>query len=172
MNQNETFKLDLERLNWISKVSDEYLLSLDINLQHIFTEEFDQTLLHQLTQFKDSRPLRILIKKFTNIDPKDKNGSTPLHISCMIGNKEATKILLQHSANVNAQDNLGDTPLMCLLRRNPLEKDLVKLVIEIGQPNMKIANKCETPKRAIDVARGTFRSRDIQDILPLLEPMN
>lgn len=41
----------------------------------------------------------------------DKNGSTPLHWACFMGNEEAVSVLLALGAKIDTQDCQGQTPL-------------------------------------------------------------
>ena len=45
------------------------------------------------------------------IDPRDKDGHTPLHLAVLAGSDEIAGILLQRGANVMAQNNDGETSL-------------------------------------------------------------
>jgi ankyrin repeat protein len=54
--------------------------------------------------------VEMLIKNNANVNCKDKEGSTPLHIACTLLNLEAVQVLVRSGANVNAMDKNG-TPL-------------------------------------------------------------
>lgn len=45
------------------------------------------------------------------VNSKNKDGLTPLHISCLEWDSTSAKILLDHGADINASDKLGSTPL-------------------------------------------------------------
>lgn len=54
---------------------------------------------------------------FADVNTEDKQGRTPLHLSCSIGNTYITRILLDYGANPNKWDrNLKATPLHCAAR--------------------------------------------------------
>ena len=52
-----------------------------------------------------------LLNHKANVNAKDKNGQTPLHLIIARGNLKAIQALLDHGADVNATDNKGKTPL-------------------------------------------------------------
>lgn len=59
----------------------------------------------------DTNEVRNLIRQGTNVNIKNLNGSTPLHIACIRGNVEMIELLIKSGADVRALDNEGDTPL-------------------------------------------------------------
>ena len=46
-----------------------------------------------------------------DLDERDYNGSTPLHLACRHADETAVHILLERGADVQAKDNAGNTPL-------------------------------------------------------------
>ena len=57
--------------------------------------------------------INFLINNGININLKDKNNSTPLHIVCYYNseNLDIIKILIKNGADINTRDILGETPL-------------------------------------------------------------
>ncbi|KAI1108062.1 hypothetical protein F5Y14DRAFT_445770 [Nemania sp. NC0429] len=49
------------------------------------------------------------------VNSKNKDGETPLHVSCAERNRTIADILLRADADINATDNLGLTPLHCAI---------------------------------------------------------
>ncbi|KAI1186262.1 hypothetical protein F5B17DRAFT_404459 [Nemania serpens] len=49
------------------------------------------------------------------VNSKNKDGETPLHISCVERNRIIAEVLLANGAGINAIDNLGLTPLHCAI---------------------------------------------------------
>jgi ankyrin repeat protein len=47
----------------------------------------------------------------TNINARDRNGRTPLHIAVRLEEKDVADLLISKGADINARDALGKTPL-------------------------------------------------------------
>ena len=80
----------------------------------------------------------LLISKNVDINPKDDDGHTPLHLACMRGNYAAVEILIrQERIEVNSLNKRGDTPLhfACLIGN----EKIVKLLME-NEADCHIAN--------------------------------
>lgn len=69
--------------------------------------------LHDVVQLGDIASVQLLLDSGTDVDVnvKDADGATVLHIACAMGNKEMAKYLLDKGADVNAKDNEQSTPL-------------------------------------------------------------
>ena len=52
-----------------------------------------------------------LINHGANVNEKDKDGSTPLHLAAWNGKLECCEFLINHGVNVNEKDSDGNTPL-------------------------------------------------------------
>ncbi|CRG94164.1 ankyrin-repeat protein, putative [Plasmodium gallinaceum] len=73
---------------------------------------------------------KIILKKGSNINHKDINGISPLHICVKHGHLSLAKFLLENNANINIKDNDGQTPIFyAIINRH---YDIVKLLIENG----------------------------------------
>ena len=61
--------------------------------------------------------LRLLLDDFKerpdlpDVDARDRQGFTPLHVACMWGDVDAARCLLQHGCDVGAVNERGSTPL-------------------------------------------------------------
>jgi ankyrin repeat protein len=64
-----------------------------------------------------------LLNHSADVNAKDNNGQTPLHLIVTLGNIKALRCLLDHKADVNAVDNHGKTPLD-LLENFKIESDM------------------------------------------------
>ena len=63
----------------------------------------------------------MLIEKQADVNAKDKNGNTPLHLAAYYGHVEAIKWLIRRGSNKNKKNNCGETPLHMAAKNN---KDL------------------------------------------------
>jgi len=72
----------------------------------------------------------LLIEKGCNINEKDNDGYTPLHIACNKGNLDMVKLLIEKGCNINEKNNNGNTPLHTACYKRHL--DIVTLLIEKG----------------------------------------
>lgn len=54
---------------------------------------------------------KLLIDGGSNVNSRDENGQTPLHIAAFKGEVEFVKFLIEKGADVNAKDKYGNTPL-------------------------------------------------------------
>ena len=127
-------------------------------------------------------------------DPVDRNGMTPLCVSCQHGNAEVAAALLDGGANINLAINLnsvlpGYTPLMCAAVANLT--GVVKLLLERGADGTNTTTARSPPailswsatsmmtipsvaagSTALDIARTRFdASADCAETLAVLRLM-
>ena len=67
--------------------------------------------LHEAARYDDDNRLEYLIAQGLNVDTRDADGQTPLHISCRCGNSRCTAQLVASGASPNAANTNGYTPL-------------------------------------------------------------
>jgi ankyrin repeat protein len=65
-------------------------------------------------ELNDFKFVYCLLKKDIDLDIKDKNNFTPLHLAVLKGRYEIVKLLLEKGANLNIQNDDGYVPLCCL----------------------------------------------------------
>ncbi|PIO54674.1 ankyrin repeat protein, partial [Teladorsagia circumcincta] len=68
--------------------------------------------LHKAAFFNDVHSISQLIKAGRSLYEQDMHGNTALHISTMLGHREATALLLAHNAPVKVKNCDGWNPLM------------------------------------------------------------
>ncbi len=59
----------------------------------------------------DVRPLNEHVKGVEDLEPRDENGQTPLHVAASIGEAAIGAYLVELGADPNVKDPNGDTPL-------------------------------------------------------------
>jgi ankyrin repeat protein len=77
-----------------------------------------------------ARLVRLLIERGADIEAKDKDGQTVLHVAAR-GDYPITALLLEHGADVNVTDVHGITPLHAASRENS-DGNIVKLLVAQG----------------------------------------
>lgn len=69
-------------------------------------------LLHRATKEGDFTVVSELLKcGYRNIDAKNQDGQTAVHLACRFGNEQLVEKLISSGANVNCRDSEGNTPL-------------------------------------------------------------
>uniref|UniRef100_A0A1I7XT45 ANK_REP_REGION domain-containing protein n=1 Tax=Heterorhabditis bacteriophora TaxID=37862 RepID=A0A1I7XT45_HETBA len=76
------------------------------------TSNLESFPLHKAAFFNDTRSISQLIKSGRSLYEQDMHGNTALHISTMLGHREATALLLAHNAPVKVKNSDGWNPLM------------------------------------------------------------
>ena len=77
--------------------------------------------------------LERIIKNFSDINYRDRNGMTFLSIAVQQQKLDVIKILLENGANPNIEDNLGIPPLSYVfLKQTPNTEDIIKLLLNYG----------------------------------------
>jgi ankyrin repeat protein len=77
----------------------------------------DDTALFALIQERNQGTIELLARADYNLDRRNNEGRTPLHIAILSGHLDIAKTLLSHGANTDIQDNDYLTPLLLALQR-------------------------------------------------------
>ncbi|PIE01789.1 MAG: hypothetical protein CSA81_10435 [Acidobacteria bacterium] len=103
-----------ENLETLSLLVDRYDLALDTNIEH------GSTLLHFAAALNNAQILEYLISNGAEINLRNNNGDTALHIACfgVAGKNDlelkkqirAIQVLLNHNARISIRNNEGLTP--------------------------------------------------------------
>lgn len=107
------------------------LCTLSITSNGIETKTVD---IHSLAVTGSVDSIREALGKIKDINKKNSNGVTALHLAVEYNRTEVVKLLLSAGANVNAGNGLDKTPLIIAVEKNRLEPAKVLL----AQKNVKI----------------------------------
>ena len=155
-------QLSRSTYKWIKKVPEQYLKSMDMNLDG--SNDDGLTLLHVLAEIDKSKYVKCVIEKIKNVDPRDQSGQTPLHRACASSSFKMAKILIRHGADVNAVTENGDSPMMILAAQKKHDISVIKMLMDF---NAKRDTENNENMRAVDLAR---MSNATHDVIKLLRP--
>ena len=108
-------------------------------------------------------------KYFQNIESRDINESTPLHLACEKGSENVVNFLLSFNIDINCQDKFGRTPLFICVVFN--QKNISKKLIQKNADfNIKDFNEKLSPKDKVFQSYNKefiniFRKRNLCEIL-------
>lgn len=112
-------------------------------------KQYDQVLLCAALE-GDLIKARDALTKGANIEVKDEDGSTPLHLAAGMGKFEMVKLLLLYKANIEARSNDGSTPLIDAIRYSD-NIEVIKLLLS-NHSNVNAMKK--DGRTAMDFAIG------------------
>ena len=117
--------------------------------------------LHNLMCEEQFELLEYLIKKGADVNLKNNEGLSPIHLACY---SENIRILLESGADIQSQDKQGDTPLHSLVKEGKEKIDVIEYLIKAGA---KIDLKNKNGETPLDIA---ILREENQVILLLKEP--
>lgn len=151
-----------------ANVLDMLLHQKNFNVESKTKDEEKNTLLHIAMLYKSFSCFVVLISHDANVNAKDSDGFTPLHLAVTENHIHLMKNLLcNKNTNINAQTASGDTPLhyAVLLRR----KEAVETLLEHGADRNIRNNGKET---TLDLCIRTIESTYKQEELAALEEIH
>jgi ankyrin repeat protein len=118
-----------------------FLLHLGANIN--LTDNVGYNALHYVLRNSNSTEIvKLLIDRGIDVEGRDCDGRTPLHLCCREGHHDGLVILLEKGANINAKDSMNQTPLYeAILRHN---YDCVKMILDHGADINAVNNSGET----------------------------
>ena len=106
---------------------------------------WDRTLLHKSAEyFGGPKCAEYLLKHGADVDPRDREGATPLHYAATHGSEDVAVLLIEHQADVNARDNNEKTPLHWAVDKAH-RTFIVDLLIQHGADVHAADTRGETP---------------------------
>ncbi|EAY08996.1 ankyrin repeat protein, putative [Trichomonas vaginalis G3] len=128
-------------IDFVTFLMNEYNLEMDLencgwynNMESIFVY-FDQTndvnkcFLYS-ARFNIPSLLEYFFSRGANINEKNNDGETALHITASQNSIETVEFLISHGANINEKDQFGQTALHCAAEIN--RKEIAELLISHG----------------------------------------
>jgi len=98
-----------------------------------FDPQLTQELIEEMNKswdVVDMSKVQDLIKRGADVDAKDNDGDTPLHLATERNFIEIAKLLIERGADVNAKNSWGETPLHMASYHNRIE--IAKLLLDAG----------------------------------------
>lgn len=88
------------------------------------------TALHIVTARRDLGWMALLIARGAKIDPRDKQGRTPLMIAADLGFAEGAEVLIGRRARLDEPNNQGETPLIRAVQKR--DTRMTRLLLDAG----------------------------------------
>lgn len=124
------------------------------SVNNILTEGYPgNTLLHESISFRAENCNNFILNNNTvDLEIKNKDGNTPIHLSALQGNSSLTYRLLQLGSSTDTKNFYGDTVLHSAVRSNDLST--VSIVLSQGASVMEKNNLGETPLHTAVMSSG------------------
>ena len=92
------------------------------------------TLLHAASGEGHAKIVDLLLGYFVDVDIRNANNRTPLHLAAIRGSVEISRRLVERNADINARDNQGETPLYRVVssRHGDEGLDVVRFLLAHG----------------------------------------
>jgi ankyrin repeat protein len=103
------------------------------------------TSIHAAAKLGDANKVTACLERGTDVNAKDENGQTALHIAASNKHKDIAELLTAKGADVNAKDKWGYTPLYYSIWNEDEDKDLTGLLVSKGADVSLTAEKDYPP---------------------------
>lgn len=87
----------------------------------------------------------MLLAQGVDVDSRDRQGSTPLHLACQEAAISAARALLDGGALVDSRNSFGNTPLFVAVANSRGRGDIIRLLRDRGADPYVENNHGQTP---------------------------
>jgi ankyrin repeat protein len=168
VNQQWEYDSKMTPLHLTCELNDDVMvkLLLDLGANINATDKHKRNVLHYVcgNSKVNRRFIKFFINKGVDVESRDCNGRTPLHLCCIQRNCVALVILLENGANVNSKGSMNQTPLYDAIFG--LCYDCVKVLIDHGADVNAVDN---SGKNVLHSALATFDGRNYDFIKILID---
>tara|TARA_B100000809_G_C14902930_1_gene446920 strand:- start:147 stop:680 length:534 start_codon:yes stop_codon:yes gene_type:complete len=145
--QNEVVFGELETVKKLVSERPEF-----INAQ----DEYGVSALHNVMCEEQIETISFLIANGANMNIKNNQGISPLHLVCY---KENAELLIEAGADINQLDNQGNSPLHIQASNGAGREEIIKYLIAKGADKL-LEN--ELGQTAFDIAKKRFESKILE----------
>ena len=149
-------------------LSKSFLQSIKENqpsIEHLECTALDEHLQNALfyaIKYKANETLEALLRAGCNVNQKNINGDTPLHLAAYFGDVALSTSLINHQGDINAKNKKGITPLMYAANKGAI--DLVKLCV---QQNASLDARDSQGNSILFYAIGSKKTKIIKYLIAL-----
>ena len=122
-------------------------------------DEYEFSIMHAAALAEDPQMIAYLAEQGADVNAKNDEGMTPLHLVLY---PEVAEALIKLGANVNAKSFDDETPLHIQVAEGEQQYDMVKLLLQHGANK---AAKDFNGERPYDIARDREESEEILKLL-------